>query len=103
VKLRGEHCAKSAALLEESGKKSSSKRTGALNVRDFFLADKVEKGNVIIRHCPTDDMIGDFHAKPLQGVKFRKFRDAILIIMTTWTTTGVRWTERKRDVMRKHD
>jgi hypothetical protein len=37
---------KSAILLETNDKKSSSKRTRALNIRCFFLTDQVEKGNV---------------------------------------------------------
>jgi hypothetical protein len=69
---------KSAIPLEENGKKSSGKRTRALNIRYFFLTDQVEKGNVIIEHCPTGKMIGDFHKKPLQGEKFRMFCDTIL-------------------------
>jgi hypothetical protein len=69
---------KSAILLETSGKKSSGKRTRALNIRYFFLTDQVEKGNVTIVNCPTYDMDEDFHTKPLQGKKFRKFRNAIL-------------------------
>ena len=69
---------KSAILLETNGKKSSGKRTRALNIRYFFLTDQVEKGNVSIEYCPTDDMVGDFHMKPLQGEKFRKFRNEIL-------------------------
>jgi hypothetical protein len=44
----------------------------------FFLTDQVEKGNVHIEYCPTDEMVGDFHTKPLQGEKFRKFRAEIL-------------------------
>jgi hypothetical protein len=65
---------KSAILLETNGKKSSWKRTQALNIRYFFLTDQVEKGNVTIVYCPTDDMVGDFHtSKPLQGEKFRNF------------------------------
>jgi hypothetical protein len=63
---------KSAILLETNGKKSSGKRTRALNICYFFLTDQVEKGNVTIVYCPTDDMVGDFHTKPLQGEKFRK-------------------------------
>jgi hypothetical protein len=69
---------KSAILLETNRKKSSGKRTRALNIRYFFLTDQVKKGNLIIEYCPTDDMIGDFHTKPLQGEQFRKFRDAML-------------------------
>ena len=69
---------KSAILLEINGKRSSGKRTRALNIHYFFLTDQVEKGNVHIEYCPTDDMVGDFHTKPLQGEKFRKFCDEIL-------------------------
>ena len=69
---------KSAILFETNGKKSSGKRTRALNIRYFFLTDQVEKGNLTIEYCPTDDMVGDFHTKPLQGEKFRKFRNEIL-------------------------
>jgi hypothetical protein len=64
---------KSAILLEINGKKSSGKKTLALHIRYFFLTDQVEKGNVTIAYCPTNDMVGDFHTKPLQVEKFRKF------------------------------
>jgi hypothetical protein len=69
---------KSAILLEENGKKSSSKRTQALNIQYFFLTDQVENGNVIIEHRSTDEMIGDVHTKPLQGKSFCMFCDTIL-------------------------
>jgi hypothetical protein len=69
---------KSAILLEDNGKKSFGKRTRALNIHYLFLTNQVEKGNVIIEHCPTDELIGDFHTKPLQGTTFRMFRDTIL-------------------------
>jgi hypothetical protein len=68
----------SAILLEKNGKRSSTKRTRALNIRYFFLTDEVEKGNLIIKHCPTDEMVGDFFTKPLTGEKFSKFRDIIM-------------------------
>jgi hypothetical protein len=64
---------KSSILLETNGKKSSGKRTRALNIWYFFITDQVEKGNVDIEYCPTDAMIGDFHTKPLRGEKFRRF------------------------------
>ena len=56
---------KSAILLEKNGKKSSSSRTRALNIRYFFVTDQVEKGNLTIEYCPTDEMLGDFMTKPL--------------------------------------
>jgi hypothetical protein len=69
---------KSTILLEENGKKSSSKRTRAIDIRYFFLTDQVEKGNVTIKYCPTAEMIADYFTKPLQGALFQKFRKAIM-------------------------
>ena len=46
--------------------------------RYFFVTDHVDKGNVSIEYCPTDEMIADFMTKPLQGQKFRDFRSDIL-------------------------
>jgi hypothetical protein len=69
---------KSAIFLETNGKKSSGKQTHALNIRYFFIADQVEKGNAQIEHCGTNNMVGDFFTKPLQGEKFLRFRDYIL-------------------------
>lgn len=69
---------KSAILLETNGQRSAGKRSRHLNIRYFFMADQVEKGNVIIEHCPTASMTGDFMTKPLQGEKFRQFRKEIM-------------------------
>jgi hypothetical protein len=69
---------KSAILLENNGAKSAGKRSRALNVRYFFLADQVEKKNLRIEYCPTDDMVANYMTKPLQGYKFQKFRAAIM-------------------------
>jgi hypothetical protein len=69
---------KSAILLETNGVKSAGKRSRALNVRYFFLADQVEKKNLRIEYCPTDNMVANYMTKPLQGHKFRKFRAAIM-------------------------
>lgn len=71
---------RSAILLEENGKGSSSKRTRHINVRFFFITDRIEKGEVSVAHCPTDEMLGDFFTKPLQGAKFFNFRDKVLNI-----------------------
>ena len=38
----------------------------------------MDRGELKIYHQPTEDMIGDFFTKPLQGSKFLKFRSLIL-------------------------
>ena len=69
---------KSAILLEKNGKRSSSKRTRALNIRYFFITDQVEKGNMYIEYCPTGEMTADFMTKPLQGELFSRFKKRIM-------------------------
>jgi hypothetical protein len=69
---------KSSIILEKNGKASSSKRTKHINIRYFFITDRVKKEEVSVVWCPSGDMIGDFATKPLQGALFRKFRDQIL-------------------------
>jgi hypothetical protein len=68
----------SAMLLENNGKMSSSKRTRHLDICYFFVTDNIHKKHLCVEYCPTDDMIGDFFTKPLQGSKFRSLRDIIL-------------------------
>ena len=69
---------KSTILLENNGKRSSSKRTRAFNIRYFFLTDQIEKGNVTVEYCPTDKMIGDFWTKPKQGKVFQTMKKQIM-------------------------
>ena len=69
---------KSAILLEKNGRISMGKQSHALNVRIFFISDQVNQGNLNVKYCPTDEMIGDFMTKPLQGSKFMKFRKIIM-------------------------
>ena len=73
----------SAILLEKNGKASSSKRTKHINIRYFFITDRINSGEVSVEWCPTEEMIGDFATKPLQGALFRKFRDLIMGIIPT--------------------
>ena len=68
----------SAILLEKNGKRSSSKRTRALNIRYFFLTDQVAKENLMIEYESTLDMWGDYMSKPLQGSLFKKFKRLIM-------------------------
>jgi len=69
---------KSSILLERNGKASSSKRTKHINIRYFFVTDRIAKGELKVEWCPTLEMIGDYMTKPLQGSLFCKFRDLIM-------------------------
>lgn len=68
----------SAILLEKNGRRSGSKRTRHIDVRYYFITDRINKGELKVEYCPTGDMTADFFTKPLQGAAFKKFRDTIL-------------------------
>ena len=72
----------SAMLLANNGRASSSKCTRHMNIRYFFITDRIQAGDLRVEYCPTDDMIADFFMKPLQGGKFVRFRDQILNVQS---------------------
>ena len=80
---------KSAILLEENGRASSSKRTRHINIRYYFVTDWANCGEIKLQHCPTTEMLGDFFTKPLQGALFTKFRDRILNLQAAPPTVPV--------------
>ena len=68
---------KASNLLKRNGKRSSKKGTRFINIRYFFITDKVKSGEVDIEYMSTGEMIGDYFTKPLRGALFRKMRDQI--------------------------
>ena len=68
----------SSMILERNGKASSGKRTRHINIRYFFITDRVNMKEVEIKWCPTKDMVADFMTKPLQGSHFRRLHDLIM-------------------------
>ena len=68
----------STMLLAKSGRQSSGQSTRHIEIRYYFVTDNVKRGKLNIEYCPTEEMIGDFFTKPLQGTLFRKFRKKIL-------------------------
>ena len=71
----------STLSLAKNGYVSSSKRTKHINARYFFVTDRISKGELAVKWCPTEDMTADFWTKPLQGASFRRMRDLIMGIV----------------------
>jgi hypothetical protein len=53
-----------------------------INVRYFFITDRIAKGEVQVEWCPTKQMVVDFMTKPLQGSAFRNFRNLIMGLLS---------------------
>ena len=49
---------KSTIILHNNGRKSVGKRSRALNIRYFFIADQCEKGNIEVQYCPRKRNVG---------------------------------------------
>jgi hypothetical protein len=68
---------KSTMALIQKGK-STSNRTRHINVRYFFIKDRIDNGEIEVKYMPTNDMIADILTKPLQRKKFIELRDKLL-------------------------
>jgi hypothetical protein len=93
----------STMLLEKNGKQSSSKRTKHIHVRYFFIKDRVDSGDLSIKHCPTEDMLGDYFTKSLQGALFHKFRAEVQGIPTDLTNVELGWDREENNEGIKRD
>ncbi len=67
----------STMALVEKGR-STAEKTRHINIRYFFVKDRVEAGEIEIKYCPTEHMLADILTKPLQGQAFRDMRDILL-------------------------
>ena len=45
---------------------------------DYFFKDTVERENITVTNCPTEQMIVDSFTKPLQFNLFRNMRNIIM-------------------------
>ena len=68
----------SSILLERNGRSSSTKWTKHMNIRYIYVSEQVKKKAVHVTHCPTEEMVGDFFTKPLQGSLFIRMHGYIM-------------------------
>ena len=64
--------------MEANGKRSSTKRTRHINIRYFYITDKIKSGDVVVVYHPTGKMVGYFLTKPINGSLFKNHRNAIM-------------------------
>jgi hypothetical protein len=69
---------KSTILLAINGRSSSSKLTKLIEHRYFLIKDKIFRGDVEIKHAPTEEMWSDLLTKPQQGMLFKRQRAELM-------------------------
>eukprot|EP00980_Cylindrotheca_fusiformis_P011349 scaffold2624_cov154-Cylindrotheca_fusiformis.AAC.4 len=64
--------------MEKNGRQSAGQKSRHINIRYFFIKDRIDSGEINLLYCPTGEMLGDFFSKPQQESLFRRFRDVIM-------------------------
>ena len=64
--------------MERNGRNSCTGNLRHVDIKYFWVKDKVDKKEVRIEYCPTTLMLADYFTKPLQGKLFRRFRQVIM-------------------------
>ena len=68
----------SAIKMEKNGRHSCTGNSRHIDIRYFFIKDRVKSGAIEVVYCPTDKMVADFFTKPLQGSMFSVYRKTIM-------------------------
>ena len=68
----------SAIRLEKNAQRSSSRRTRHLDIKYFWVRDRLRSEGIEVIYCPTESMVADYFTKPLQGAIFKKLRDIVM-------------------------
>jgi hypothetical protein len=61
-------------------KRGGSERSRHINIRHFWLGEKVALKEVVLEHLGTEDMFADIVTKPVQGAQFERER----LGLTNW-------------------
>ena len=69
---------KSAILMEVNGRNSCTGNSRHIDIRYFWIKDRVDNKEVRIEYLPTHIMLADYYTKPLQGSRFRVLREYIM-------------------------
>lgn len=67
----------SCIALTRSGKPSSSK-SRHIDIRYFFVKDRIDRKEINLTYLPTEQMVADLLTKPVQGSLFRNLRANLL-------------------------
>ena len=69
---------KSAILMEINGRNSCTGNSRHVNIRYFWIKDRVDNDEVKVEYLPTHIMLADYFTKPLQGEQFKVLRGFIM-------------------------
>ena len=68
----------SVIKMEVNGRNSCTGNSRHIEIKYFWVKDRVDRKEVQVRYCPTRLMLADYFTKAIQGSLFNKFRDIIM-------------------------
>ena len=68
----------SAMLMEKNGRNSCTGNSRHVNIRYFFVKDRIDKKELKVEYCPTHLMLADYFSKPLRGKQFQEQRSYLM-------------------------
>ena len=68
----------SAIRMERNGRNSCTGNSRHVDIKYFFVKDRIDRKEVFVQYCPTHKMLADYFTKPLQGALFRYMRDIVM-------------------------
>jgi len=68
----------SAMKLEKNGQTSCGQKSRHIDIRYFFMKDRITSEHITVVYCPTGQMLADFFTKLLQGALFIRFKRIIM-------------------------
>ena len=68
----------SVIRMEKNKRNSCAGNSRHVDIRYFFVKDRVDKGEVTIEYCPTTEMLADYFTKPLQGGLSKRMQAVIM-------------------------
>jgi hypothetical protein len=88
----------SAIKIEINGSKSCGRQSRHIDMRYFFMKDRLTSENIKVIYCPTEHMVADFFTKPLQGKLFHYLKSIIMGQEPISTLTSKFWTSTQERV-----
>ena len=61
----------------KNGIRSAGAKSRHIDIRFFWISDRLKIEKIKLEYCPTELMLGDFFTKALQGKLFENMRDVI--------------------------
>jgi hypothetical protein len=68
----------STIRFEKNGRKSCRPNSRHIDIRYFWIKDRLGLENMTVVYCPTEQMLADFFTKPLRGSLYRRLKAVVM-------------------------